>query len=90
MTLAGVMNRGVRTIFWIPVGNCDGWDASLDARDVETIATLLPCSGGFGKLLMTCKMLRLPGLSPRAVFARRELRGILNDDYLLERCALTN
>jgi hypothetical protein len=31
-------------------------------------------------------MLRRPELSPRAVFTRREPRGVLDDDCLPERC----
>ena len=46
--------------------------------------------GGFGKLLVTWEMLRLPNLSPRAVFTRREPRGVLDDDLLPERCDITS
>ena len=46
--------------------------------------------GGFGKLLVTWEMLRLPKLSPRAVFTRRDPRGVLDDDLLPERCDITS
>ena len=35
-------------------------------------------------------MLRLPKLSPRTVFTRREPRGVLDDDLLPERCDITS
>ena len=35
-------------------------------------------------------MLRLPGLSPQAVFTRREPRGVLDDDWLPERCNIAS
>ena len=36
------------------------------------------------------KMLRLPELSPRAGFARRELRGVLDEDWLPELCDIAS
>ena len=74
MIFNGVLNRRVRTICWILRG----------AQDAGTTATLLSCSGGFGKLLVTWEMLCFPELSTRPFL------GVFDDDWLPEHCDIAS